>query len=234
MDRVNEVTKEVFNALAQIRRTDERSQPLPEMLHQRMRSFVERAMRAAQEHGFDAKDSQDIGFALVALTDEVVMAKGGELRDHWVNRQLQLAFFNTTRAGEEFFERLQAIQMSPQRMEVLKVYYLCMLFGFQGTYRVQQGGQVALDTLHEQVGGMLSRAGLMGDAVLSPQAARPNERLGGSQSNLPIIAVSLVAVLLAVILYVFFRFSVSSQASSLIEHVNEENPAATTAQPEGD
>ena len=31
MDRVNEVTKEVFNALAQIRRADERAQPMPEM-----------------------------------------------------------------------------------------------------------------------------------------------------------------------------------------------------------
>ena len=71
MDRVNEVTKEVFNALAQIRRADERSQPMPEMLYQRMRSFVDRAMRRASELGFSQQDVQDIGYALVALTDDV-------------------------------------------------------------------------------------------------------------------------------------------------------------------
>ena len=59
MDRVNEVTKEVFNALAQVRRADERSQPMPEMLYQRMRSFVDRAMRRASELGFSQQDVQD-------------------------------------------------------------------------------------------------------------------------------------------------------------------------------
>lgn len=229
MDRVNEVTKEVFNALAQIRRTDERSQPLPEMLYQRMRSFVERAMKSAQEQGFSQMDVQDIGYALVALTDEVVMAKGGELRDYWLPRSLQLQMFNTNRAGEEFFEKLQAIQTNPQRMEVLKVYFLCLLFGFQGQYRVR-GGEVQLDAVTEQVGGVLSRAGMMSESTLSPNAARPNERLGGNRSQMPVIWISLVAVFLAIGLYFFFQFSVSSRASSLIDHVEQANPTATPSE----
>ncbi len=137
MDRVNEVTKEVFNALAQIRRADDRSQPMPEMLYQRMRSFIDRAMRRAGELGFTQQDIQDIGYALVGLTDELVMSKGGELRDYWLPRSLQLQLFNTNVAGEGFFNNLQNLRHDPSRMEVLKVYYLCLLFGFQGQYRAR-------------------------------------------------------------------------------------------------
>ena len=185
MDRVNEVTKEVFNALAQIRRADERAQPMPEMLYQRMRSFVDRAMRRAAEVGFGQQDVQDIGYALVGLTDELVMSKGGELRDYWLPRSLQLQLFNTNIAGEEFYNKLNALQHDPSRVEVLKVYYLCLLFGFQGKFRVR-GGEIELSSIIENLSSLLERAGLSGDAPLSPHAERPRENLGGVRSQLPL------------------------------------------------
>lgn len=222
MDRVNEVTKEVFNALAQIRRADERSQPMPEMLYQRMRSFVDRGMRRAAEVGFAQQDVQDIGYALVALTDEVVMSKGGELRDYWLPRSLQLQLFNTNVAGEGFFNNLQNLRHDSSRMEVLKVYYLCLLFGFQGQYRVR-GGEIELASITEEVGGILTRGGMIGDAALAPHAARPQENLGGVRSQMPLVYVAIAALLLAVAVVVGLNLSVSSQADDLIEHIQQVN-----------
>ena len=225
MDRVNEVTKEVFNALAQIRRADERSQPMPEMLYQRMRSFIDRAMRRASEVGFAQQDVQDIGYALVALTDEVVMSKGGELRDYWLPRSLQLQLFNTNVAGEEFFNKLQNLRHDNSRMEVLKVYYLSLLFGFQGKYRVR-GGEIELASITEEVGSTLTRAGMIGDAALSPHAARPQENLGGVRSHMPLVYIAVAALLLAVGVVFGLSWSVSSQADDLIEHIQQVNQAS--------
>ncbi|MEZ4335011.1 MAG: DotU family type IV/VI secretion system protein [Sandaracinaceae bacterium] len=226
MDRVNEVSKEVFNALAQIRRADERSQPMPEMLYQRMRSFVDRAMRRASELGFAQQDVQDIGYALVALTDEVVMSKGGELRDYWLPRSLQLQLFNTNVAGEGFFNNLQNLRHDSSRMEVLKVYYLCLLFGFQGQYRVR-GGEIELASITEEVGSTLTRAGMIGDAALSPHAARPQENLGGTRSHMPLVFIAVAALLLAVGVVFGLSWSVSSQADDLIEHIQQVNTGAS-------
>ena len=225
MDRVNEVTKEVFNALAQIRRADERSQPMPEMLYQRMRSFVDRAMRRASEVGFGQKDVEDIGYALVALTDEVVMSKGGELRDYWLPRSLQLQIFNTNVAGEGFFTKLQEVRQDPSRMEVLEVYYLCLLFGFQGQYRVR-GGEIELASIVDEVGTALTRAGMVGDTTLAPHAARPQESLGGVRSHLPLVWISIAAVLVSVGIYVALQWSVSDQADELVEQIEQTNRAA--------
>ncbi|HHH30337.1 MAG TPA: DotU family type IV/VI secretion system protein [Polyangiaceae bacterium] len=218
MDRVNEVTKEVFNALAQIRRADDRSQPMPEMLYQRMRSFVDRAMRRASELGFGQQDVQDIGYALVALTDEVVMSKGGELRDYWLPRSLQLQLFNTNVAGEEFFNKLNNLRHDASRSEVLKVYYLALLFGFQGKYRVR-GGEIELGSITEEIGSILTRAGLVGDAPLSPHAARPQESLGGARSYMPLVYVSVAALLLAVGVVFALSWSISSQSDDLVQHI---------------
>lgn len=226
MDRVNEVSKEVFNALAQIRRADDRSQPMPEMLYQRMRSFVDRAMRRASELGYAQQDVQDIGYALVALTDEVVMSKGGELRDYWLPRSLQLQLFNTNVAGEGFFNNLQNLRHDPSRMEVLKVYYLCLLFGFQGQYRVR-GGEIELASITEEVGATLTRAGLIGDAALSPNAARPQENLGGARSHMPLVFVAIAALLLAIGVVAGLSWSVSSQADDLIEHIQQVNTGSS-------
>jgi type VI secretion system protein ImpK len=220
MDRVNEVTKEVFNALAQIRRADERSQPMPEMLYQRMRSFIDRAMRRASELGFTQQDVQDIGYALVALTDELVMSKGGELRDYWLPRSLQLQLFNTNIAGEGFFNNLQNIRHDPSRMEVLKVYYLCLLFGFQGQYRVR-GGEIELASIVEDVGSGLARAGMIREAQLAPHAARPQENLGGARSYMPSVWVSIAAFAAAAFIYGTLFFLVDSQAEDLVEHIEE-------------
>ncbi|GAB5544726.1 MAG: DotU family type IV/VI secretion system protein [Sandaracinaceae bacterium] len=226
MDRVNEVTKEVFNALAQIRRADERSQPMPEMLYQRMRSFVDRAMRRASELGFSQQDVQDIGYALVALTDELVMSKGGELRDYWLPRSLQLQLFNTNVAGEGFFQKLQTLRQDPSRMEVLKVYYLGLLFGFQGQYRVR-GGEIELASIVEDVGSTLQRAGMIGDTNLAPHAARPQENLGGVRSHMPLVWISVAAVVVSLGIYFGLQWSVSNQADDLVEHIQETSQAST-------
>ncbi|HEY8431421.1 MAG TPA: DotU family type IV/VI secretion system protein [Sandaracinaceae bacterium] len=218
MDRVNEVTKEVFNALAQIRRADERSQPMPEMLYQRMRSFIDRAMRRAAELGFSQQDVQDIGYALVALTDELIMSKGGELRDYWLPRSLQLQLFNTNVAGEGFFNNLHNLRHDPSRLEVLKVYYLCLLFGFQGQYRVR-GGEIELASRIEDVGAVLTRAGLIGETQLAPHAARPQENLGGARSHMPLVWASIAALLVAGGIWAGLAVHVGMEADALIEHI---------------
>ena len=231
MDRVNEVTKEVFNALAQIRRADDRAQPMPEMLYQRMRSFIDRAMRRAGELGFSQQDIQDIGYALVGLTDELVMSKGGELRDYWLPRSLQLQLFNTNVAGEGFFNNLQNLRHDPSRMEVLKVYYLCLLFGFQGQYRVR-GGEIELASIVEDVGALLTRAGMIGETALAPHAAQVLLRAGGVRSHMPLVWISLAAVVVSLGIYFGLKFSVGSQADDLVEHIQQTTNSTPTASAE--
>jgi type VI secretion system protein ImpK len=220
MDRVNEITRDVFNALTQIRHLDPAAQPSPEVLHGRLRAFVDRMMRRASEVGFTQQDIQDMSYAVVALIDETVLTSAPSLRDFWLPRLLQLQYFNENIAGDNFFVRLQSLRSDPNRIEVLQVYYLCLLFGFQGKYRIR-GGEVELGNLIEGVNGDLARAGRLRDAVLAPNGQRPRENLGGPRRSLPLIVMSVVLLVLAIGVYAGLKISIGLKASEVVDHINQ-------------
>jgi len=174
MDRLDEITKDCFNALIQIRQLDPASQPPPEVLHQRFRSFIDTMIQKGDEKGFSTDDMKDIAYAIVALTDEMAQSIPGAVRQFWSTRPLQLHYFQSNVAGDEFFVRLQRLRQDPRKIDVLRVYYLCLMFGFQGRYRVR-GGEVELAGIIDAVQQDLGRAKLFGPDGLSPHGDRPKE-----------------------------------------------------------
>jgi type VI secretion system protein ImpK len=198
---------------------DADSVPMPEMVHQQLTIYVEQAARSASKAGFSQSDTDDIRYALVALIDETMLQRGGALREFWLPRVLQLRYFNENVAGEAFFQRLESVRKDPNRREVLRVYFLCMLFGFQGQYRIR-GGQVELADIMDRVRDDLSRSNhLNGDLPLSPRGPRPAEPIADSRRNLLLVWVSLVAATASVLLYIGLKLSLVSQVTQLAESI---------------
>ena len=110
-------------------------------------------------------------YALVALTDEVAINTPEPLRSYWMSQPLQLHYFGENVAGEGFFARLQALLSDGRRIEVLRVYHLCLLFGFQGKYGFP-GGDVELLRIADGVRNLLERNLEVPDE-LAPAASRP-------------------------------------------------------------
>ena len=92
--------------------------------------------QAVKRHQISASDYDFARFAVVAWSDEVILghAHGGnsELLQHWKRSPLQKRLYNTTNAGEEFFER--AAKLSLTQKDVREIYYLCLCLGFRGRY----------------------------------------------------------------------------------------------------
>lgn len=218
-DRAVVVTRPVFDAIAQIANMDETSQPAPETLHQQMRAFIDAARQEASRQGWSTQEVDDIVYALVALADEQVLLRGGPLRDYWLPRMLQLQYFNENVAGENFFRRMTGLLNDPSRASTLKVYYLCLLFGFQGRYRVRGGG-AEIDMVIEQVQGALRRSGLvLSEIVLSPHGARPYEAIADSRRNALLLWLAVAASSSAVVGYLWLRLDIAARASELVERI---------------
>lgn len=200
MDRVTDVTKTCFDALIQIRQCDQASLPPPEMLRHRLRGCVEEMQRRAGDAGFSQQDTQDMAYALVALMDEVVLAKPDPHRQYWMGNLLQMHFFSVNVAGEEFFARLKELREDPHRQEVLRVYYLCLVLGFQGRYRIR-GGDLELMSLTESVQKELARGRRRDAEVLSPHGERPQESRVQMQRTAPLLVVSAGAVLFSLLIF---------------------------------
>jgi type VI secretion system protein ImpK len=164
----------------------------------------------------------DIAYALVALADEVALSRSEALRQFWVGQQLQLHYFQENVAGEGFFTRLEGLRRDPRRHEVLRVYYLALLFGFQGRYRVR-GGELELMNLADDLSRELARGRRFEEEALSPHGERPEGALsrGGREARLAWIAGGTVAA--AVVLVVGLRVWLGASASSVLERISAVN-----------
>jgi type VI secretion system protein ImpK len=221
MDRVNEATEAVFNALAQLREADAGAVPMPELVHQQLAMYIEQAARSAARAGFTQQDADDIRYALTALTDEIVLQQEGALREFWMPRLLQLRFFNENVAGEAFFTRLADLRRDPARADVLRVYYMCLLFGFQGRYRVR-GGQIELADITDRVKEDLTRARqLVAESNLSPHGARPYEPIADAHRNNLLVWLSIAAATASLVLYVWLKLDLAAHANQLVERLTQ-------------
>lgn len=218
MQRVTEATKDCFDAAIRIRNSDAAAVPPPEVLHHRLRGVVDEMLRRAAVLGFSHQDAQDMAYALVALLDEVALSRPEPYRAFWMSNLLQLQYFNENVAGDGFFQRLQAIRKDPHRAEVLQIYYLCMLFGFQGRYRIR-GGELELMTLIDAVQKDLERARPLDFEVLSPHAERPTESLLSSKRKLSPMVISLGTILLALVVYGGLLFGLNGTVDTFIYEI---------------
>jgi type VI secretion system protein ImpK len=83
--------------------------------------------------GSFSRDDYDLArFAICALVDEALLKSSWEHRTLWLKDQLQRRYYNTTDAGEVFFDRLSSLGL--HQRGVREVYYLCLALGFSGRY----------------------------------------------------------------------------------------------------
>jgi type VI secretion system protein ImpK len=220
MDKLNQVTAECFNALRQLRELDGPIRS-PDMIHDRLCGFIEAMRERGRDQGMPQRDVDDIGYAIVALADEIAMGKPEPLRSFWMNKPLALQFFNDALAGEGFFTRLQQVRRDGRRTDVVRAYYQCLLFGFQGKYSIR-GGELELMKIVDSLRPEIERNIEIPD-VLSPAGEPPDEPMvRPGQRNLFLwIALGVFAVAIAV--FIGLRVNLDRQVSGLADRVEQLN-----------
>jgi type VI secretion system protein ImpK len=108
-----------------------------------------------------------VKFALAAFVDETIMSTNLPLREEWEKFPLQLEYFGEQLAGVKFFERLDdLLKQVETEADVVEVYYVSLLLGFKGKYKVYMEEQ--LQGVIENTAAQLKRVGRLQEAELSP------------------------------------------------------------------
>jgi type VI secretion system protein ImpK len=218
MDKINEITSECFIALSQLRELDGGA-IAPQAVHGRLKGFVDALRTRAREAGMSGREADDVAYAIVALADEIAMGKPEPLRGYWMGQPLQLVFFNETLAGEGFFARLAEIRRDPRRGDTLRVYYQCLLFGFQGKFSIR-GGDLELMRLIDSLRPEVERNIEPPDS-LSPAGEPPDEPLVRASSNNLFLYLALGMFAAAIAVFVGLKLSLSRQIAELAARVAE-------------
>lgn len=220
MDVVNQITADCFNAMAQLRDLDG---PVgsPEIIHERLCGFIESMRERARAQGMSQADADTAAYAIVALCDEIAMGKPEPMRGFWMTRPLQLQFFQETLAGEGFFQRLSDLRRDPRRADVLRVYYQCLLFGFQGKYSMR-GGEIELLRIIDALRPEVERSIEVPDR-LAPAGEPPDEPLVRASRRNPFLWIALGVFATAIGVFISLRVSLNHQVTEIRDRVEQLN-----------
>ncbi len=161
-----------------------------ETFRSRLKTVLADVERDAIAAGYSAQDIRDTHFAVVAFLDSVVLHSDDPVKAEWERQTLQEELFGQTDAGVVFFDKLEHFRSRPDSehlADVLEVYLLCLLLGFEGRYSGRLRGE--LDNIAEKVrrriddirgvSGQISPSGLPPSAptAQTPQTARRVDRV---------------------------------------------------------
>jgi type VI secretion system protein ImpK len=174
---------------------------------------------------FPKEDYELARFAVCAWVDEAILSSPWNQKGHWQREQLQRLYYHTTDAGEEFFDRLNALGF--QQREIREVYYLCLALGFMGRY-CHKGDEYLLEQLRSSNLKLLmgSSVGLpsLERAELFPEAY-PRERAeaGKSKGRFSLTPFTVVCLLGPVVffslLFFIYRFTLNGIGEHLLRTV---------------
>ena len=185
----------------------------------RMTRFLDDFGRNARKKGASADDIDASKYAFCAAVDEIILRSHFAIRDAWELRPLQLTLFGDQLAGENFFNRLDALRTrSSEHIEALEVFHMCLLLGFQGRY-ILEGS--------EKLGYLTSR---LGDEIahmkgrrpgFAPHAERPDQVMHKLRSDLPLWVLCSVFALISALAYIGLRTSLSHHTEQQVSAYND-------------
>jgi type VI secretion system protein ImpK len=173
----------------------------------------------------------DARYAMVALVDELAIVSDWAYRTEWAQESLELEVFNTNVAGEEFFDRLNALRKryTSSRDEeeretilgALEVFYTCLECGFKGRHR--GGGEGELASIKSGLLGMLWPEsehrkhqalfpGAYGEGGRGREAVR-------RMSKWPFVALGSIGVIL--VIYLVYMFLLGGRAANIQNTITE-------------
>jgi len=161
----------------------------------------------ARNRGIDTDIVDKASYALCSFLDEAVMETpwGGE--SFWPEKNLLVEFHGDAWGGERFFEILQEARDDPSRyIDLLELMYLCLAFGFEGTYKLVNQHEVERirKDLYEQI--RRHRGEI--EPALSPHW-QGHEKRGGLTRHIPLWVVGVVMFALLVIAYISFKNNIT-------------------------
>lgn len=194
--------------------------PLPyDQVRSRILELLQGSAKAAS--GFPPEDYDAARFAVCSWVDEAVMNSSWADRLTWQKEPLQLKFYQTTNAGELFFERLNAL--SAHQNDVREVYYLCLAMGFTGRF-IRDEDRFLLEGLKTSNLKVLTGASVgipsLKKGELFPEAypadrQAPEPRRSPGGLNLMSILTAAFPVALFGVLYLIYTFVLGNVSRSL-------------------
>jgi len=186
------------------------SHPDPDGLRERLTGQMREFEQCARAKGLTDTMVLPARYVLCALVDESVLDTPWGSQSVWAKRGLLITFHNETWGGEKFYDALDRLQAFPSgNLHLLELMYLCLALGFEGRYRVRDGGRDQLERVREQLFQTIRTQRGDPERELSPHWRGITERRDPLIHQVPLWVFAGLAGLLLLGLFAAFTFALS-------------------------
>jgi type VI secretion system protein ImpK len=183
------------------------------------RQAIDALFRESEALQSDAAGWSLAKYALASWIDDLLISTPWSGRDWWESNSLEFALFKSRDRATKFFIKAKEAAELPRR-DALEVFYLCVVLGFHGLYKLPEAAVIAGQLNLPMTLGAWSRntaAAIQLRQGRSPIRETPQPPCGAPplESRYFAVGASVVTVILAVILATLLFLSNSLSADSV-------------------
>lgn len=208
---LSDIFSDVFTLILYLRETEDFGDP--RSLHDRIDNLFKSAETKAKDLNILEEDFQNAKYAISALVDETVLYSKWPRRNEWLKNPLVIEYFNDAFAGEVFFDRIEKLRSDPSKRDVLEVFYMCMMFGFEGKFKILGGEEMKnyLKTIYSELN-------FKANEKLSPHTEIPKQIIKIKRLIPKWVMVSsyLFMALVAIVIFLVFKVKMINIANNMV------------------
>jgi len=138
---------------------------LKNQLSQEIKIFQDEAFHK----GIEQNTVHTARYVLCTTLDEAVLNTPWGHASGWAQQSLLSHFHKEVSGGEQFFKILKSLGKNPTKnKDLLELMYLCLALGFEGRYRITEGGKDKLIKIRDWLYRLISRERSASEHQLSP------------------------------------------------------------------
>ncbi len=177
---------------------------------------LDTAQKEGLRRGYTLEDVRVAMFALVALLDESILTSRNPVFANWQSKPLQQEMFQTDDAGDRIFRnitRLLGQNDSESLADLLEVHQLVLAIGLRGRYSAS-GTTAEISSILQKIEEKIRR--IRGAPRVPAWQPPPQAVIKAADPWIPVLRWAAIGCgVLALILFVVFKFSLSSAVTEL-------------------
>jgi type VI secretion system protein ImpK len=221
LGRLNPLERAASGLLALITRINNSpSYPDPGRLKSQLTREINSFQNDALHNGIDQQTVQTARYVLCTTLDEAVLNTPWGHASGWAQQSLLSNFHKEVSGGERFFNILKALgQNASKNINLLELMYLCLALGFEGRYRITQGGKDRLQEIQHWLYQLISNQRTPGERTLSPHWKGVIDKRHPLLRFIPIWVIGTVASALLAALFFAFLIHLNRLSDPVFQHV---------------